>query len=432
MPYFGDLAGKTEQLQLWLDLAHEHGADTSAIESEIRETINKLIEKSRGLPPQPAYPYEEPDDLETIKALRPNGPRRLELNLTDDELKDRILGAWLSRAAGCTLGVPVEGQNRAFIEAWANKLGQPYPLAEYWNDHPGIQHPHYSELIRNYIKGNIDHVGPDDDIVYTVAGLLILEKYGPDFTTEDVGRAWVEYLPTACTCTAELVALKNLIKGLTPPETALTDNPYAEWIGADIRSDPWAYAAPGMPELAAEFGWRDARVSHIRNGIYGEMFFSAAISAAFAVKSPREALLVGLTEIPAKCRMAETVTETIDWVDKDRDWDRTWHRIEEKYKGMHPVHTLNNAAITISALLYSEGDFERAISLAVMGGMDTDCNGATTGSLMGAMLGAKNLPNKWTEPFGDRLTTYIHGQPEFSISDLVNRTFNVAKRVIGR
>lgn len=430
MPYFRDFAEKTEQLQYWLDLAREQGADTSAIESEMRETIDRMIEQSRNLSPQPGYPYEEPDDLEEIRALRPGGPRRLKLTLTDDELHDRIFGAWLGRAAGCTLGVPVEGQNREFIEAWAKKLGQPYPLTEYWEDYPGVQHAHYSELVRNYIKGNIDHVGPDDDIVYTVLGLLILEKYGPDFTSQDVGKAWVEYLPTACT--AELVALENLKKGLTPPATALTDNPYAEWIGADIRSDPWAYGAPGMPELAAEFGWRDARVSHTRNGIYGEMFFAAAISAAFAVKSPHEAILVGLTEIPVKCRMAEIVAETLDWVEKDRDWDRTWHRIDEKYKGMHPVHTLNNAAITISALLYSECDFEHAISLAVMGGMDTDCNGATAGSLMGALLGAKNLPAKWTAPFGDRLTTYITGQTELSISDLVKRTFDVAKRVTGR
>ncbi len=64
--------------------------------------------------------------------------------------------------------------------------------------------------------------------------------------------------------------------------TARRNNPYCEWIGADIRSDGWAYAAPGWPELAAEFANRDARLSHRWNGIYGEMFFSAAISAAFA------------------------------------------------------------------------------------------------------------------------------------------------------
>ena len=32
----------------------------------------------------------------------------------------------------------------------------------------------------------------DDDIAYTLLGLLIAEEYGPDFSTADVGTAWLE------------------------------------------------------------------------------------------------------------------------------------------------------------------------------------------------------------------------------------------------
>ena len=79
------------------------------------------------------------------------------------------------------------------------------------------------------------------------------------------------------------------------------------WIGADIRSDPWGYAAPGYPEKAAEFAWRDATISHRRNGIYGAMYFSAAIAAAFATGDPVEALEAGLGDpgrLPAGARSA--------------------------------------------------------------------------------------------------------------------------------
>ena len=61
------------------------------------------------------------------------------------------------------------------------------------------------------------------------------------------------------------------------------NNPYLNFIGADIRSDPWGYAAPGWPEKAAELAWRDATISHRRNGIYSAMYWSAVIAAAFAV-----------------------------------------------------------------------------------------------------------------------------------------------------
>jgi len=128
--------------------------------------------------------------------------------------------------------------------------------------------------------------------------------------------------------------------------------------------------------------------------------------------------------------MAETVRETIRWCEQDGDWDKTWHRFEKKYAGMHPVHTLNNACLTIMGLLYGEGDFEKTISYTVMGGLDTDCTGATAGSIAGAILGASKLPKKWIEPLGDTITTYLIGKERFSVSDLARRFCAVAKQVL--
>jgi hypothetical protein len=48
--------------------------------------------------------------------------------------------------------------------------------------------------------------------------------------------------------TAEKVALDNLKKGMPAGKAAEKDNPFCEWIGADIRADPWGYLAPGWPE----------------------------------------------------------------------------------------------------------------------------------------------------------------------------------------
>ena len=47
--------------------------------------------------------------------------------------------------------------------------------------------------------------------------------------------------------------------------------------------------------------YRDAYISHRKNGIYGEIFFSAAITAAFTVDNPLDALKIGLSEIPKDC-----------------------------------------------------------------------------------------------------------------------------------
>ncbi|MDH7481473.1 MAG: ADP-ribosylglycohydrolase family protein [Armatimonadota bacterium] len=426
MSYFPKLDQEYQTFKAWLELRKEQGADVSAIEKEARGFLADLSRILERVNPPFTTKYHEPVELEHIRLARPKGPRTLPYSLTDDKLYDKMLGALLGRSAGCILGIPVEGWSRKKIKYFALKLGQPYPLAEYWKftHRSGI---HYSEPMDNFFRDNIDHVGPDDDLAYTVLGLLILEEVGIDFTTEDVGRLWLKYLPMACT--AEHVALENLKKGIKPPKTALKGNPYMEWIGADIRSDPWGYAAPGLPEIAAEFAYRDASVSHVMNGTYGEMFFSAVIAAAFVIDDPIKCLQVGLSEIPAKCRLAETVKQTLRWCKADGDWETTLGRIEEKYAGMSNAHTLNNAAITIAGLFYGDGDFEKTISHTVMGGIDTDCTGATAGSIMGAILGAGKLPAKWVSPFNDKLTTYLIGQEVHSISDLAQRFCVIAKRV---
>ena len=426
MSYFPKLDHQFNSFKSWLELRKEQGIDVSDVEKDVRRLLNSYSQGMEAMKPPFTTKYHEPISLKDIRAARPKGSRKLQYNLSDAKLYDKMLGAWLGRGAGCVLGIPVEGWSKAKIKEWAEILGQPYPLAEYWKEIPR-RGTHYSEPIENFLKDKIDHIGPDDDLTYTVLGLLILEGAGIDFTAEDVGNLWLKYLPMACT--AEHVALENLKKGIKPPKTALKNNPFAEWIGADIRSDPWGYAAPGLPEVAADMAYRDASVSHIMNGTYGEMFFSAAIAAAFVVDDPIRCLEIGLTEIPAKCRLTETVKETIKWCVKDGDWDTTQDRIHKKYAGMSGCHTLNNAALTVGGLYYGEGDFEKTIAYTVMGGVDTDCTGATAGSIMGAILGAKKLPKKWVQPFGDKLTTYIKGQEVQSIIALARRCCAVAKEV---
>jgi len=431
MAYFGELGHAAGLLSAWLDLRHEQGRDVAPHVKEAVRRLDAVRRKVEGLGPPPALQRDEPIELDDIRALRPRGPRTLPLKLTDAQLHDRLLGAWLGRAAGCMLGIPCEGMSKAAIRSAARALGQRYPLNDYWrlDPKPGAADGRHYGLTprRKFLKSHIDRIGTDDDLTYTLLGLLILEDYGIDFTTRDVGEAWLRYLPTACT--AERVALDNLRKGLLPPQSARVDNPYAEWIGADIRSDPWGYAAPGLPEVAAELAYRDASVSHVMNGTYGEMFFSAAIAAAFALDDVAEVLAVALSEIPRNCRTAKTVKETIAWCRRDGDWDTTTERILAKYAGMAGAHTLNNAALTVAGLLYGKGSYEKSIALTVMGGVDTDCTGATAGSIVGAILGARRLPRKWTRPLGDRAESYIIGRRRWRSSDVARRFARVAAQV---
>jgi len=244
-----------------------------------------------------------------------------------------------------------------------------------------------------------------------------------------VAASWPQRLPYHLVYTAEREAYRNLVNGLRPPRSATYRNPFREWIGAQIRADAFGYVAPGWPEKAAEFAYRDAAVSHVKNGIYGEMWVAAMLAAALVSDNLDTVLQAGLAEIPAKCRLAEAVRATIAARGKHRTWQDAWDALMVEYGHYHGVHTINNAVMVLLSLLYGEMDLGKTICIAVMGGLDTDCNGATAGSIIGAMLGAKRLPERWTAPLHDRLLSIVAGYHDNRISDLAQRTLAVAQKV---
>jgi ADP-ribosylglycohydrolase len=214
---------------------------------------------------------------------------------------------------------------------------------------------------------------------------------------------------------------------------ATHENPYREWIGADIRVDSWGYAAPGNPELAAEFAWRDARISHVKNGIYGAMLMAAMISAAFVLDEPMAIVEAGLREIPQRSRLYVEMRQVIDICKKHGCDHRKFEAVHEEIYALlghyHAVHTNNNAALVVAALLLGGHDFQKVITIAVMGGWDSDCTGATAGSIAGAMLGAKRLPAKWTGRLNDKLLSQVDGYHPIAISECARRSAEIARKV---
>ena len=389
------------------------------------------------------YRYEEPDALEEIKKLRPKGPRRMDYSLTDLELKDKIHGAFLGRVCGIILGRPVEGMHQRDIEAYLKGAGY-YPL-DYYIPRSSIVDgvpikANYDRLrcTREYVK----YAEPDDDINYVLLALKLVEKLGIHFTTLDVGYNWLDNLEVNWTWGPERTTYLNLARYTeTWPRYIDIDekklwevshylNDYNELIGALIRGDFFGYITAGMPELASEMAYRDASFTHVKNGIYGEMFASAMISAAFCTSDIRETICIGLSEIPSGCRLSEAILNTISWYDEYKDWFAVYKKIEEKYNHYGVGHTINNAAIIVNSLLACEGDFEKGVCCCVMQGQDTDCTAATVGSVLGAMLGASDLPEKFVRPLNDTVMSSIAGESINRISDVTKRIFNVARMVI--
>jgi len=387
-----------------------------------------LLDRTAKLPERADYPYVEPSGLDRIREERRPAPELLAFDLSRDQLADKIHGAWLGRACGCLLGKPVEGWRRPRMWGYLRDSGR-WPLADYFTARvPDAVAEKYNLSERSCYIEDVHCMVEDDDMNYTTIGLALMKRRGYDFTPSDVANFWLENVPILHTCTAERVAYRNFTLQMSPPESASYRNPYREWIGAQIRADFFGYAAPGAPALAADLAWRDGCISHVGNGIYGEMWVAAMLAAAFVTSDVTLVIEAGLAQIPARSRLHEAIREVLDWHVQGLDYDRAiekLHRAWDEQRQHDWCHTISNAMVVAIALLWGELDYGRTICRAVQACFDTDCNGATAGSIAGAILGAERLPARWTSPVNDTLLTGVAGYHKVAISDLARQTAEV-------
>jgi ADP-ribosylglycohydrolase len=425
-----------EDLSTELAQARQEGRDLSGLLDEFerlsgsdmslssnREEAGRLLDAAQSAPIRVDYEYDEPDELQAILKEKSDID-----GVVSADLEGRIDSAWRGRCAGCLLGKPVEGWKREKIRAFLSETGQ-WPLREYmtaecsrdtllkYEIHPG------SAFI-----GRVKCMPEDDDINYTIVGLSILERYGPSFMSTHVMQAWASSLPILHTCTAERVAYRNFVNGLTPPLTAKYRNPYREWIGAQIRADIWGYVYPGNPLAAAELAWKDARVSHVKNGIYGEMWAAGMVSAAFVAKDIDEVLDAGLRCIPTSSRLYEAINGIRFCHKRGEEANAAIAGVHQRWNeaSAHDwCHTISNAEVVAASLLWGGGAFQDSVCMAVSAGFDTDCNGATVGSILGA-FGAR-IGDEWTDPLANSIESGVAGFERANIGELAARTAAVSK-----
>jgi len=393
---------------------------------------DELLRQIAAAPLAGGYPYIEPSDLEGIKVSRPRTVFLPVGMLDKSRPADRIEGAWLGRVAGCLLGKPVEGFLKNRLDALL-KATDNYPLSRYME--AGAFTPALMEQLKLspgacWADTTGGFAPVDDDTNYTVLALKIVETFGRAFRPADVLEAWLFCLPMFTTFTAERAVYRNAAMGMLPPATALFHNPYREWIGAQIRGDFYGYINPGNPEAAAEMAWRDASVSHIKNGIYGEMFAAAMIAAAAVVSdAPDRVIEAGLAQIPERSRLAEAVQNVLKQHAAGESFEAVSAAIHSRYDESQShgwCHTIPNAMIVTAALLYGGLDFGKTVCLAVSCAFDTDCNGATAGSVLGMMLGAGAIPAYWRAPFEKRVRTSIPDYAVISAEEFVAKTLAFA------
>ncbi|WP_328366409.1 ADP-ribosylglycohydrolase family protein [Streptomyces sp. NBC_00445] len=426
------------------------GASPDRESRYLRQLAEDLLDELADLPS--ALEEQEPTELEKIRALCPNwppaklraaDPPKLQAAVppklracvppgaarvgaggtppapgcaTDPApapTQARLEAAWLGRAAGCLLGKPVEklplhairqlakATDNWPLNTWFTAKGLPADLA--------TKYPWNRRSAPTSLAENIDGMPEDDDLNYPLLNLLLLQRHGKTFTTEDVATLWLDELPAGRTFTAERIAYRNLLTGINPPHTARHRNPFREWIGALIRADVHGWTNPGNPAAAAEQAHRDATLTHTANGVYAAMFTAAVIAtAATGTQDIHTCLRTGLTVIPPNSRLTKAIHHALQLAEDHTDFDTVVDELHRTYADHHWVHVIPNTALITAALTHANGDFTTSICRAVSGGWDTDSNGATTGSIAALLAGSPTaLPDRWTTPLKNRLATSV-------------------------
>jgi ADP-ribosylglycohydrolase len=410
---------------------HSGASERPAGEALRRVALEVLDEVDRR--PSP-FDIDEPTELAAIRAVAPGfGAGRVLPAPGHGVLLDRVQGAWVGRAAGCLLGKPVEKIPRDGIREILESTGR-WPLSGWFTAEglPGdvaARWPWNRRSAATSLAENIDGMPEDDDLNFPMLNLSLLERHGAALTTEDIAAGWLADLPAGRVFTAERATYRNLLAGIAPPLAARVRNPFQDWIGAQIRGDVFGWVCPGDPARAAELAWRDAVLSHTRNGVYGEMFVAAACAAAVVSETVDDALDAGLSVVPPVSRYAEAVRFARSLKAEYDGFESAVDAIERRYGDLHWVHVLNNAALMVAALVFGRGDFARSVTLAVSGGWDTDSNGATVGSLTGGLSGSSSLPEYWAAPLRNRVASTLPGFDGIGFDTLARRTLAVSGRM---
>ncbi len=322
-------------------------------------------------------------------------------NLNESEFRDKIYACWLGKNIGGTLCMPFEGKTDVNNISFFTNLKANEPAA-------------------------------NDDLDLQILWLKALEENNARINAYTLGQYWLKYVPV--NWNEYGVAKENMKMGIVPPLSGeYNNNRWKTSNGAWIRSEIWACIAPGNPLLAAKFAWEDACVDHgVAEGTIAEVFMASLESAAFIEHDRDKLIAFALGMIPENSKTAIAIRTAVEAKKAGKDWPAARQEVINVTEDLGWFQAPRNVAFTMIGWLWGDSDFGKSICIAVNCGDDTDCTGATLGSILGIIGGTKDIPDKWREPVGDKIINVaISGfDAPKDLNVLTGKTLAMAKKVI--
>lgn len=309
--------------------------------------------------------------------------------ISKEKLKDKIKGAWAAQTIGVTFGLPLEFE-------YNTTMVQDYQRIE-WSD---------SAMLIEFR----DRPGTYDDIYMDLSFMQVIEEQGFDAHAQAFAESFAnaDYQLWFANQTARY----NILNGLTPPESGhWLNNPCADDIDFQIEADFVGLMSPGMINSAVEICDKVGHIMNYGDGYYGGVFVAAMYSLALVsddVGDIERIAKEALSVIPSKSKFAQCMGDVIRWHDEDPDdWKTTWFKTSRKWGsdvgsplGVFAPFNIDakiNSAWVLMGLLYGDGDFTKTFEIAARCGDDADCNPATAGGVLAAIVGYQAIPDYWKQ-----------------------------------
>jgi hypothetical protein len=308
------------------------------------------------------------------------------ITLQKSLLVDKIKGGWAGQVIGCTYGGPTEFRYKGtMIQDY-----QPIP----WR--PG------------YIKWWYENApGLYDDVYMDLTFVDVFERCGINAPVDSFALAYAH--AGYSLWHANQSGRYNILRGIMPPQSGYwLNNPHADCIDYQIESDFSGLMSPGMPNTASEISDKIGHIMNYGDGWYGGVYVGAMYSLAFVSNDIEFIVKEALKTIPVQSQFYQCINEVIQNHEKyPADWKQTWAEVEKHWTedvgcpdGVFDPFDIDatvNAAYIVIGLLYGEGDFAKTINIATRCGQDSDCNPASAGGILGAILGYSKIPAPWKE-----------------------------------
>jgi len=421
-----------------IDNMEKQGYDVGAARGELDklpESYDMLLAFAQTLaklPMRADWEYVEPVAYTDIEAEM--SPKRFDAVVKTDDVhtyEKRVEKAFYGSVLGCILGKPLEvNPSLAELKRAGEAVGE-WPIKEFISipflEALGRRHDSWTETVRE----NIRYVAADDDLHYSVMGMLNMEYYGLGLDFIGVKDTWRKHQSMNFVWGPErlitaAIALDHQMENSGEEAKTNEDirqwsealNPMNEFCGAAIRADAYGYAFPGRPDLAAKYACIDASFTHRRTGVYSTMFIAAAIALMFVEKDPMKAFENALLFIPQRSRFHRITNICLGFVRESQSFEEGYERINQRFGEYQHCWIYQEVGTLINTLKYAT-DVWDGVCKQVMQGNDTDSFGCTAGSLLGAHFG--EVPADRLAIFNDEIQISLASFHEHSLSALAAR-----------